>query len=103
MTEPTQDIQDVESREVAAQPKVDPALRSIYQDNALHIGIAMPEDAQPDGTFSLRNALRYENVDVAIAQLESVLTHARQVQLAIAYQAGVASVTPQPDVATPEV
>lgn len=103
MTEPIQDVQDVEPREVAAQTKVDPALRSIYQDNALHIGIAMPEDTQPDGTFSLRNALRYENIDVAIAQLESVLTHARQVQLAIAYQAGVASVTPQPDAATPEV
>lgn len=99
MIEPTQEaqVQDVEHRDIPVdpQPKADPALRSIYQENALHIGISMPEDAHPDGTFALRNALRYENIDVAIAQLESVLTHARQVQLALAYQQGIAAAQAQ--------
>ncbi len=70
------------------------ALRSIFNDSGFHIGFAEASAEQPQAstdTFTMPQSLCYTNIDMAISHLESVLVHARSVQLAAAYNAGVAA------------
>jgi hypothetical protein len=94
----------LKSETTATQPARDPALRSLIHGTGFAIGISPGESLKEDGSFELTNSLIYKDVGLAIAQLESVLTHARAYQLQQAFNAGVAqaaanAVTP---VAEPE-
>ena len=77
----------------AAAPK-QYALRSIFNEAGFHIGFAEAQDGEVNATeFTMPQSLCYTNIDMAVSHLESVLSHARSVQLAAAYNAGLNAAT----------
>lgn len=62
------------------QQQASASLRSIFQEGKLYVGICLPESIKEDKSFSLSQALVYNDPDTAIAELESTLAHARAVR-----------------------
>lgn len=57
-------------------------------NNCYNIGVISATDVKEDGSFTIPNAVAFGNIDEAIANLEEVIKHAREVQLQVAYHRG---------------
>lgn len=93
MTNKKANVTDVtpKSEETQAPAVVaDPSLRSIATESGFAVGFAPGESVKEDGSFEITTSLIYKDINIAINQLESVLAHARSVQLQQVYNAGVA-------------
>lgn len=59
------------------------------QNGCYAIGVVRGEDFSEDGTFAIPTALVYTNIDSAIAALDEVLVHAKQVRAQLLYEHGI--------------
>lgn len=85
-TETVSDVQQTDSKD---ETKVQPQLVGTVTENGYVIGILREGmfDAKT-GNYTLSEALNYSTVDLAIAELQRVLDHARQVQVHAAFVQG---------------
>lgn len=89
------DISDVTPKaetsaaQAETKPVIDPSLRSLATENGFAVGFVLGESVKEDGSFELTTSLMYKDAGIAIAQLESVLAHARQYHNQQLYAAGV--------------
>lgn len=78
-----------DARQEQKAPIPDPALRSVLTDQGFAIGFAPGESVKEDGSFELSHSLMFRDAGLAVAQLESVLAHARVVHAQQVFNAGV--------------